>query len=304
MNMQDILDGIYVEISKTPVSGRVADYIPELAHILPAKYGIHLVTLDGKDISAGDSAENFSIQSISKIFATALAFSNLGDGLWERVGMEPSGTAFNSLIQLEYEQGIPRNPLINAGAIVVADILTGLYRHPKEAFLEFMRLLSGNPLLNYDHSVALSEKNTGFRNMALGYFIKSYGNLKHDVYAVLDLYFNMCALSMSCRDLAMAGRMFVHHGSIPGTDIQILTSSQTKRLNALMQTCGFYDEAGEFTFRVGLPGKSGVGGGILAIHPQQYSVAVWSPPLNAKGNSIKGMMTLELLTTKTGLSIF
>lgn len=300
----DILQEIYNKVKGTDVKGSVADYIPELARVAPGKYGICLCTSSGQEYGIGDWRENFSIQSISKIFATALAFAHIGDQLWTRVGMEPSGTAFNSLVQLEYEHGIPRNPLINAGAIVIADILKEIYKHPKDEFLKFMQLLSGNPSLQYDQRVALSEKQTGYRNMALGYFIKSYGNLTNDVYEVLDLYFYMCSLSMSCRDLAKAGRVFVHHGTLDGTDIQLLTSSQTKRLNALMQTCGFYDEAGEFTFRVGLPGKSGVGGGILAIHPQNYSVAVWSPILNPKGNSIRGMQTLELLTTYTGSSIF
>lgn len=304
MNLQDIINAIFNEVRGNPVSGKVADYIPELSGISQEKYGIHLTTIDGKDYFSGDNREKFSIQSISKIFATALAFSHIGDLLWERVGKEPSGTSFNSLVQLEYESGIPRNPLINAGAIVVADILIDQLRRPKEDFLQFIKLISGSQDVAYDQKVAFSEKNTGFRNMALGYFIKSFGNLKNDVYEVLDFYFYMCAVCMSCNDLAKACRFFANEGIIPDTDIQFLTSSQTKRLNALMQTCGFYDEAGEFTFKVGLPGKSGVGGGIVAVMPRKYSVAVWSPPLNSKGNSIRGMQTLELLTTKTGDSIF
>lgn len=302
--MQNVIDNIYQHVKCQVHNGKVAGYIPELAKIDPDKLGIALKTIDGTLHAAGDANEPFSIQSISKVFATSLVFSVIGDDLWRRVGKEPSGSSFNSLVQLEYENGIPRNPLINAGAIVVADMMIDILANPEKDFLSFIRRLAGDQNIHVDEKVKNSEKSTGFRNVALANFMKSFGNIHNHVDEVLDLYFMMCSVSMSCTQLANAFLFFANHGMIPATHEKILTISQTKRLNALMQTCGFYDEAGEFTFRVGLPGKSGVGGGIVAILPKQYSVAVWSPGLNGKGNSESGMLLLELLTTKTGTSIF
>jgi len=302
--VQNVIDNIYQHVKCQVHNGKVAGYIPELAKIDPDKLGIALKTIDGTLHAAGDANEPFSIQSISKVFATSLVFSVIGDDLWRRVGKEPSGSSFNSLVQLEYENGIPRNPLINAGAIVVADMMIDILANPEKDFLSFIRRLAGDQNIHVDEKVKNSEKSTGFRNVALANFMKSFGNIHNHVDEVLDLYFMMCSVSMSCTQLANAFLFFANHGMIPATHEKILTISQTKRLNALMQTCGFYDEAGEFTFRVGLPGKSGVGGGIVAILPKQYSVAVWSPGLNGKGNSESGMLLLELLTTKTGTSIF
>lgn len=302
--MQQILEDILNDIKNEPNAGSIATYIPELAKIDPNKFGLHLKFLDGSAYFVGDSMETFSIQSISKVFATALLFSKIDDKMWDRVGKEPSGNPFNSLVQLEYEKGIPRNPLINSGAIVVADMLVDILQDPKGDFLNFIRYLSSDHTIDYNMSVFESEKNTGFRNVALANFIKSFGNIHNDVNEVLDFYFLMCSVAMSCQQLAESFLLFANHGVHPVTNEAIMTVSQTKRMNALMQTCGFYDEAGDFTFKVGLPGKSGVGGGIVAILPKKYSVAVWSPKLNAKGNSEAGMKALELLTTKTGYSIF
>ncbi|MBI2427318.1 MAG: glutaminase [Ignavibacteriales bacterium] len=299
-----ILTEIYNEALPLKQTGTVANYIPELAKIDPDKFGIHLRTLDGDDFFIGDSDEKFSIQSISKVFALALAVSLIGEKVFKRVGVEPSGSSFNSLVQLEYEKGIPRNPLINAGAMVVCDILIDKLKHPKKEILNFVRKLSGNQSVSFNEHVAASEKEFGFRNAALANLVKSFGNIHHTVDEVLDIYFHICSLEMSCRDLATAFLLFANHGKLPNTHEEILTKSQTKRLSAVMQTCGFYDEAGEFSFTVGLPGKSGVGGGIVALHPHKYAVATWSPRLNAKGNSVMGMKALELLTTKLGSSIF
>ena len=218
--------------------------------------------------------------------------------------VEPSGSSFNSLIHLEYEKRIPRNPLINAGALVLTDIIVSHFHNPKERILQFMRELSGCDDIYFNKQVAQSERETGYRNFALAYFLKSFGNLHNDVEQVLDVYFHQCSIEMSCMELARATQLFAHHGINPYTGKRHLTASQAKRLNAIMQTCGFYDEAGEFTFAVGLPGKSGVGGGIMALLPGRYSIAVWGPELNAKGNSVLGMKALELFTTKTGLSVF
>ena len=303
INWNEIVTSVFAEVQQNVSSGKVADYIPQLSGIDPDKFGVCLSTISGDYICEGDSDEKFSIQSISKIFAVALAISLRGEKVWKRVGVEPSGNPFNSLVLLEYEKGIPRNPLINAGALVITDILLTHLKEPKQEFLNFVSTLCGGKNIHINPSVAESEKLSGFKNSSMAYFLKSFNNLDNAVDDVLDFYFFQCAVEMSCKELAQAFQLFVKGGIAPnGT--RILTLSQTKRLNALMQTCGFYDESGDFAYRVGLPGKSGVGGGIVAIHPGQYSVAVWSPPLNKKGNSVKGMQTLELLTTRSGMSIF
>ena len=304
MDYTEILREIYEEIRPLYGEGRVAGYIPELSKVPPRQFGIYLQMNDGSNSEWGDSRTKFSIQSISKVFTLALAFGLKGDEIWHRVGVEPSGTAFNSLMQLEYEKGIPRNPLINAGALVITDMLVSLFDDPKQEILRFMRQISGQSDIDFNEQVARSERATGYRNFALGYFLKSFGNLHNDVEKVLDVYFHQCSIEMNCRQLAGAMQLFSHHGIDTHSGQRMLTASQAKRLNAVMQTCGFYDEAGEFTFAVGLPGKSGVGGGIAALLPGHYSIAVWSPELNSRGNSVLGMKALELFTTKTGRSVF
>ena len=303
VDYQSILQEIEVEINRVAPIGDVAQYIPELAKVNPKQFGIHLCSLGGGHYALGHSEQQFSIQSISKPFALALALSKVGSTLWDRVGMEPSGTSFNSLVQLEVERGIPRNPFINAGAIVVCDILLSVLDNPLDEYLAFMRTLSDSSNVEVNKAVFNSEKETGHRNYALAHFMKSFNNLNESVEDVLHLYFGMCSIEMSCRQLAQATLFLANDGADPYNN-KIITPSQSKRINAIMQTCGFYDEAGEFSFRVGLPGKSGVGGGIMALHPHEYSVAVWSPKLNDHGNSYLGMKTLELLTEKTDSSIF
>lgn len=304
MDYTTILREIEREIAAMPAEGRVADYIPELAKVNPDKFGMSIQCLDGTSASVGDAHERFSIQSIAKVFALALSVPVAHGDIWRRIGVEPSGNAFNSLVQLEYERGVPRNPLINPGALVVSDILCSRLDDPKAELLAFVRRISGVNDIAFDSVVAESERAHGFRNVALANLLKAFGNMENDVDVVLDFYFHLCSIEMSCAELARAFVGFANHGVLPETGEEILTRSQAKRIHALMQTCGFYDEAGEFSFRVGLPGKSGVGGGIVAIHPRHYSVAVWSPRLDEKGNSNLGSKALELLTSKTGLSIF
>ena len=304
MKYQEVLESICWDVQSLAGLGKQADYIPALAKVNPDQFGICIHSIHGDVYSEGDADVPFSIQSISKVFSLAIALNLLGDDLWERVGKEPSGTSFNSLIQLEAEHGKPRNPFINAGAIVVADILLEKLPSPKENFIEFIRELSGNPHIDYNEEVARSEREKGYLNAAIANLLKYHHNLNGEIEEVLHFYFLLCSVEMSCRDLAKAFLAFADHKthfSYHGVD---LTSSQVKRINAIMQTCGFYDEAGEFSFLVGLPGKSGVGGGIAAVYPMRYSVVVWSPRLNQKGNSIMGMKALELLTTKTRESIF
>lgn len=304
MDYSSLLADIADQVKPLYGQGKVANYIPELSKVSPRQFGFCLQRNSGESYEFGESQLRFSIQSISKVFTLALVFGRLGESLWQRVGVEPSGNAFNSLMQLEYEKGLPRNPLINAGALVVTDSLVSHFENPKLRLLTLLRELAGSDDIDFNPAVVRSERDTGFRNLALANFLKSFGNLQNPVEAVLDVYFHQCSIEMSCAELARAMQLFSHHGSNPRSGERLLTASQAKRLNAVMLTCGFYDEAGEFTFRVGLPGKSGVGGGIAALLPGQYSLAVWSPELNQKGNSVLGMKALELFTTLTEESVF
>ncbi len=304
MDCNQIITGIYQEVKASAPDGKVADYIPELAKVDPEKFGIAITTTKGESYAIGDVDEKFSIQSISKVFLLSIAFSAQGEELWKRVGVEPSGNPFNSIVQLEYEKGKPRNPLINAGAHVLCDVLLTELEDPYEAFLDFVRKLSGNRSIEFNEKVAKSEKISGFRNASLINMMKSYGNIENHVDAVLDFYFHICSIEMTCKQLAKAFLPFASLDQPFDFADVTLTRSQIKRINAIMLMCGFYDESGEFAFEVGLPGKSGVGGGIVAIHPNQYSVATWSPRINEKGNSVFGMRALEMLTTRTENSIF
>ncbi len=255
---------------------------------------------------AATADEPFSIQSISKVFTLTLALGRIGDRLWRNVGREPSGSAFNSIVQLEYENGVPRNPFINAGAIAVTDsILSG--HKPREVLgdiLRFLQFLADDTSITIDEAVAASEQRTGFRNVALANYMKSYGVIENPVDYTLGVYFHHCAIAMSCRQLAMAGRFLAYRGRNPSTGFAVVQPERARRINAIMLTCGHYDGSGEFAYRVGLPGKSGVGGGILAIAPGKASIAVWSPGLDDTGNSHLGRIALEKLTQRMGWSVF
>jgi len=305
-DLQAILDGIYTELKPRIGEGRVADYIPDLAKVDPNQFGLTVTTVDGKIYSVGDSAVPFSIQSISKVFMLTLALGKVGEQLWKRVGREPSGSAFNSIVQLEQESGIPRNPFINAGAIAVTDVVMSGHA-PREAIgelLRFVRYLADDDGVTIDGAVARSETHTGFRNFALANFMKAYGNLDHPVEHVLGVYFHQCALSMTCEQLAKAGLFLAARGSNPVAGLSVVSPKRARRINALMLTCGHYDGSGDFAYHVGLPGKSGVGGGIFAVAPGIASMAVWSPGLNKVGNSQLGAVALEMLAARTGWSVF
>ena len=304
MDYQQVLENIYQAILPYAKEGKQADYIPELAKVNPDQFGMSIHTIYGETASIEQADTRFSIQSISKVFTLAMCLSIKGDDLWKRVGKEPSGTAFNSLVQLEVEKGVPRNPFINAGALVMADILLTHLDNPEADFLGFVRAVAGNDTIDYNHDVAISERENGYLNAAIVNLLKYHGTIENDIEEVLHFYFMMCSIEMSCRELSLAFLAFANHRRKFDYAGITLTASQVKRINAIMQTCGFYDEAGEFAYLVGLPGKSGVGGGIVAIYPLQYSVAVWSPRLNSKGNSVMGIKALELLTTETKESIF
>ncbi len=304
MDYQQVIENIYQEILPYAKEGKQATYIPELAKVNPDQFGMCINTIYGESASIESADTRFSIQSISKVFSLAMCLSIKGDELWKRVGKEPSGTKFNSLVQLELEHGIPRNPFLNSGAIVMADILLSNLANPEEDFLNFVRAVSGNNTIDYNREVAASERENGYLNAAIVNLLKYNKNIDNDIERVLHFYFLMCSVEMSCRELSLAFLAFANHRRKFDYAGITLTASQVKRMNAIMQTCGFYDEAGEFAYLVGLPGKSGVGGGIVAIYPLQYSVAVWSPRLNAKGNSVMGLKALELLTSETKESIF
>ena len=305
-NLQQIIDEIHAELLPRLGAGNVADYIPELAKISPHKLGIAIVTNDGRFYSAGDADEAFSIQSISKVFALTIALGKSGDALWKRVGREPSGTGFNSIVQLEYENGIPRNPFINAGALVICDMILAGHQ-PKEAIgeiLRFVQFVAEDDTIAIDPAVARSEIETAYRNFALANFMRGFGNLMHPVELVLGVYTHQCAIAMSCRQLARAGLFLANGGRTLETGCTVVSRDRARRICALMLMCGHYDGSGDFAYRVGLPGKSGVGGGILAIVPGEASIAVWSPALDQYGNSFLGTLALQHLTERTGWSIF
>ncbi|WP_035334601.1 glutaminase [Dokdonia sp. PRO95] len=304
IDCQNILDNTYQKVLKMENKGAVASYIPELSTVDSDQFGVCLITKSGERFTCGDSTVKFSIQSIAKVLSLSLVLSKIDDKLWERMDFEPSGTAFNSLVQLESENGIPRNPLINAGAIVMCDIICDLFDDPKTALLDYVREVSGIKDLQYATDIAASEQATGYRNYALANFIKSFKNIHNTCNQVTDLYFHLCSIEMTCEQLAYTFGFLANQGKQIQTDMKVVKPAQAKRINAIMQTCGFYDEAGEFAFRVGLPGKSGVGGGMVAILPNSFSIAVWSPKLNKHGNSYRGMKFLEYFTDETQDTVF
>ena len=302
--MQALLNEILDEVRPLLGQGKVADYIPALATVSGSQLGIAVYSNDGELFCAGDARTAFSIQSISKVFSLVQAIGHSGEAIWQRLGHEPSGQPFNSLVQLEFERGRPRNPFINAGALVICDINQSRFAAPALSMRDFVRRLAGNPEVLVDNRVAESEYQHRARNAAAAYLMQSFGNFHNEVEAVLRSYFSCCALRMSCVDLARAFCFLANQGYCKHSGEQILSPRQTKQVNAIMATSGLYDEAGNFAYRVGLPGKSGVGGGIVAVVPGRFSVCVWSPELNAAGNSLAGIKALELLSERIGWSVF
>lgn len=305
-DLQSVLDDVAREAIEATDRGTVANYIPELAKVDPSRFGIAVALPDGQVHCAGDAQTSFSIQSVSKVFTLTMALGKHGDNMWSRVGREPSGNPFNSIVQLEQEQGRPRNPFINAGAIAVADLILSGHQ-PREAIgeiLRFIRELADDDSITIDERVARSETAHGNRNASLAHFMKSFGRIDHPVDHVLGVYFHQCAIAMTCRQLARAGLYLAGEGRDPASGAQVITSQRARRINAIMLMCGHYDGSGEFAYRVGLPGKSGVGGGILAIAPGKASIAAWSPGLDAAGNSKLGSAALEHLTRRMGWSVF
>lgn len=302
--MENIIRKIYSTYAESTGIGKVADYIAPLAKVSPCKYAISVCTIDGQKINIGDYAEPFSIQSISKVFTLSMLAPLVGEEIWECVGKEPSGSAFNSLVQLEYERGIPRNPFINAGALVITDKLAEKIHNLDDSLLQYVRELAGEESINFNLSVANDEYTTGERNKALAHMMKSFGNFKGKVSKVFRHYCNHCSIEMTTQQLAQAFTFLANRGINPLNGKAVITPRDAKRINSIMLTCGFYDESGDFAYRVGLPGKSGVGGGIVAIIPGKLAIAVWSPELNLHGNSCRGISTLADFTTELGISVF
>ncbi|NUT73404.1 glutaminase [Pseudarthrobacter sp. C4D7] len=291
-------------------AGSVPGNIPFLATVPFDRFGIAVATTSGEVFSSGDAGVPFSIQSISKVFTLAMALQGgRSAALWSRVLREPSGTSFNSLVQLEAEKGIPRNPFINAGALVVTDHLLEETPDAAAQLLRFLTEQAGNhapepgqhaPFI--DEDAAAGELAGSSRNLALAHFLKDFANLTQPAGVVVENYVRQCSIMMTCVQLARAGLFLANDGQ--GTTGRVLAPSEAKRIGSIMLTCGMYDAAGEFAYRVGLPGKSGVGGGILVIVPGQCAICVWSPRLDAKGNSLAGTAALADLSDRTGWSVF
>ncbi|MCK5825054.1 MAG: glutaminase [Ichthyobacteriaceae bacterium] len=299
-----ILKQIYQDIQPLLGKGRVADYIPALANADRNKFAMAVRLLDGTQFSIGNIDETFSIQSVSKVLSLTTVIAENDEFLSTRCGKEPSGTPFNSLVQLEYESGIPRNPFINAGALVTSDQMYTNLNNPKKDFLRFVRDLSGNRELEYNEKIARSEFKAGFRNAALINLMKDFNNIENCIDGVLDTYYHQCSIEMNCANLCDTFSFLANYGVNPINNKKVISRSVAKRINAIMLTCGTYDAVGDVAYRIGLPAKSGVGGGIIAIVPGLLTVSVWSPGLDEKGNSLAGIKALELFTTYADNSIF
>jgi glutaminase len=302
VSIDDVLAEVALMVRPQFGKGRPADYIPQLAGVDPNKFGMAVCTVSGDESCIGDADEPFSAQSITKLFALGLALNQIGDEVWTRVGKEPSGTPFNFLSQLEYEQGVPRNPFINAGALAITDILLDTVKAPELLVRDFIGMLSGSQL-DIDEAVAQSEIDTAHKNRAIANLMRGAGTITHEVEAVIAAYCRQCAITISCRQLARAALPLAADGFSPIAEETIFPSRLTRRLNALLLTCGTYDSVGSFAYRVGLPAKSGVGGGILAVVPGQATIAVWSPELDRFGSSVVGTAALEHFSQLTNCSV-
>lgn len=305
MNYQTILEEIQQEIQDYLKKGKVANYIPALANVKKNDFAMSIIDLEANEYHVGSYEKEFSIQSISKVFTFTLALQNYSKELYKKVGHEPSGNSFNSLIQLEYENGIPRNPFINAGAIATTDSLLSIYKETTfEYILQFIQNAANDKTISFNNEVYTSELKHGYRNLALVNMMKSFNNIDNLTTSVMQTYFKQCSIAMSTSQLAKSMLFLANHGVNPLTDEVLINEGKAKRINSLMLTCGHYDASGDFAYRVGLPGKSGVGGGIVAVVPKKMAICVYAPRLNKQGNSLAGTKALELFTTKTGLSIF
>ncbi len=302
VSIDEVLAEVAVLVKRHFGKGRTAQYIPQLAGVDPHKFGMAVCTVKGDEYAIGDADEPFSAQSITKLFALGLALNRIGDEVWTRVGKEPSGTPFNYLSQLEQEEGIPRNPFINPGALAVTDILLDTVKEPDALVRDFMGMLAAAQL-TIDEEVAVSELETAHKNRAIGNLMRSFGTIMHEVDAVIEAYCRQCAVTITCRQLARATLPLAAGGFSPIIEETVFPERLTRRLNALLLTCGIYDSVGSFAYRVGLPAKSGVGGGIVAVVPEMATIAVWSPELDRFGTSVVGGYALEHFSQLTNCSV-
>lgn len=287
---------------RADTEGRVASYIPELAKADPAAFGIAVCTPDGQLYEVGDTQRPFTIQSISKPFVYGMALEAYGrEAVGARVGVEPTGDAFNSIITLDQDSKRPHNPMVNAGAIAMAALTPGSgpadrLNHLLAAFEGYI----GHPV-NVDMAVFMSERTTGHRNRAIAHLMLNFGMLEGSVDESLDLYFQQCAILVTARDLAVMAATLANQGVNPLTGRRAISREHLRDVLSVMYTCGMYDYSGEWAYRVGLPAKSGVGGGILAVAPRQLGIAVYSPPLDERGNSVRGIQVCKGLSERFGL---
>ena len=314
LSIDEVLAEVAVLVKPHFGKGRTAQYIPQLAGVDPRKFGMAVCTVprsssasgsasdDVDEYVIGDADEPFSAQSVTKLFALGLALNRIGDEVWTRVGKEPSGTPFNYLSQLEQEEGIPRNPFINAGALAITDVLLDTVQEPDALVRDFMGLL-GTAQLTIDEDVAVSELETAHKNRAIANLMRSFGTIKHDAESVIEAYCRQCAVTINCRQLARAALPLAASGFSPIVEETIFPERLTRRLNALLLTCGIYDSVGSFAYRVGLPAKSGVGDGIVAVVPDYATIAVWSPELDRFGTSVVGGYALEHFSQITNCSV-
>lgn len=284
--------------------GAVADYIPGLREVPPRQYGVAIACQDGTLYQAGEAGQRFSIQSISKLFTLALALRLAGEKVWARVGRNPCMRKFNSVSEVEANLGIPSNPFINAGALAITDLVVSHSSAPRRFLQDLLRRLIDTDDIFSDPRIARGEAEVGHRNAALGYLLKDYGNLDNRVEDVLSVYYTHCAIAMSCLELAQSALFLAGDGVSPITGQRIVSPDQTREINAVLATCGMYNGAGEFAFKVGLPAKSGVGGGILAIVPQRMTICAWSPELDPHGNSVVGQRILQHLVKQIRASVY
>ncbi|KXZ39285.1 L-glutaminase [Alkalithermobacter thermoalcaliphilus JW-YL-7 = DSM 7308] len=305
--MQDLLEKIIQENRKYTEKGNLATYIPELTKANKNDLAICVIDIENNVYKAGDYEKKFTIQSVSKPITLALALIDNGkENVFAKVGMEPSGDPFNSIMKLEtVKPSIPYNPMINAGAIVITSMIKGKDNDEKlERMLNFFRSLSCNPTLNINEDVYNSEKRTGDRNRAIAYLLKSEGIIDGDVEEILDLYFKQCSIEVTVEDLARMGANLATYGFDMLHRQRIIPEDIARTVKTFMVTCGMYDASGEFAINVGIPSKSGVGGGIMSSVPKKMGIGVFGPALDKKGNSIAGIRVLKDISKQLSLSIF
>ncbi len=305
--MQQSIEKLIETYKAYTACGNVANYIPELGKANPTDFGVCVYTMDGQSYCAGDFEKPFTIQSVSKPLVLLLALMDHGEEVvFQHVGKEPTGDPFNSIVRLEtFDEHQPFNPMINAGAIAVASLIKGdSVDHRFERILDMLRKITGNNNIGMNESVYKSEMQTGNRNRSMGYFMKDVGIIKGDVEEVLDLYFRQCSIEMTCKDIAAAALTLANHGKSVETGEELIPRRYARIATTFMMTCGMYDASGEFALDVGIPAKSGVGGGILAAVPGKMGIGVYGPALDEKGNSVWGTRLLTDLSKEYDLSLF